>query len=173
MNIISKKCDVCENILTTTEKRLSDGRGKYCSKQCKFDARKIKVNCAICDKEILLRKSKTVRTKRFYCSKPCHIEGYKKWYSKSLTNYIHKNKGIDKMILGKRGLTVSTDGYYVYGRKKIHRYIMEQHIGRPLLSSEIVHHINEDKLDNRIENLQIVSRREHNIIHKFFNKSKT
>jgi len=35
------------------------------------------------------------------------------------------------------------------------------------LRHEIVHHINEDKLDNRIENLKIVSRSEHNKIHKF------
>jgi hypothetical protein len=42
---------------------------------------------------------------------------------------------------------------------------MEQAIGRKLLSSELVHHINFDPVDNRIENLQIVSKSEHSIIH--------
>lgn len=42
-----------------------------------------------------------------------------------------------------------------------HRYVMEQHIGRKLLRNEIVHHINGDKSDNRISNLQIMDLREH------------
>jgi len=37
---------------------------------------------------------------------------------------------------------------------------MEVHIGRRLLSSEIVHHINHDKRDNRIENLVVMTAKE-------------
>jgi hypothetical protein len=38
------------------------------------------------------------------------------------------------------------------------RYIMEQHLGRRLESHETVDHINENYADDRIENLQILSR---------------
>ena len=40
---------------------------------------------------------------------------------------------------------------------KKHRYIMQNHLGRQLLESEDVHHINGNKQDNRIENLRVVS----------------
>ena len=52
--------------------------------------------------------------------------------------------------------------------KALHRHIMEQHIGRPLKDDEVVHHINHIKNDNRIENLQLMTRAEH-IVHHFFN----
>jgi len=38
-----------------------------------------------------------------------------------------------------------------------HRLVVEQKIGRPLERWEVVHHINHNRADNRIENLELVS----------------
>jgi hypothetical protein len=51
---------------------------------------------------------------------------------------------------------------YVYE----HRLIMERSIGRLLRGHEVVHHINRDKLDNKLENLRVMSQTEHNIEHR-------
>ena len=52
-------------------------------------------------------------------------------------------------------------GYMLYSR-----YLMEEKIGRLLESNENVHHINDDPLDDRIENLEIMSRQEHTRLHR-------
>lgn len=52
------------------------------------------------------------------------------------------------------------DGY-VYE----HRYIIEQHLGRPLKSDEVVHHKNFNKHDNRLSNLMLLTNSEHVKLH--------
>lgn len=54
-----------------------------------------------------------------------------------------------------------------------HRWVMEQHIGRRLTRAEQVHHVNHNRLDNRIENLELVSSHEHGLRHTVLPVEKT
>lgn len=61
----------------------------------------------------------------------------------------------------------TTDGYYALfmpdhpnanrcGYVLEHRYIMSEHIGRPLKPEEVVHHRNENRMDNNLDNLELI-----------------
>jgi HNH endonuclease len=96
----------------------------------------------------------------------------------------HRMKMVDSLPRGdihynwKGGKTVNSQGYVMVKapwhpraiaaeryRVREHILVMEQHLGRYLLPGEEVHHINENKQDNRIENLQLTKTGEHRRMH--------
>jgi hypothetical protein len=88
----------------------------------------------------------------------------------------HNFKG-ENNPLWKGGRFINQRGYWVIQDKDNpdadekgyvleHREIMRKHLGRRLKKTEHVHHINEDRLDNRIENLQLMMNGEHISHHK-------
>lgn len=108
------------------------------------------IKCKRCSKTVEARPS----DKRKYCSQKCHYAD-----RPSGKDHFNWNGGKSKHNLGYVNITLS--------KKRIleHRLVIENLLGRRLLSEEIVHHKNGNKTDNRSENLEIVTRAIHASLH--------
>jgi hypothetical protein len=138
------------------------------------------VKCKICFEEFKTFPYYTKKGQGIYCSSDCygvalreHIPwnkgkrmtvSYRKKVSDSLRGKCRENsrrwKG-GRCNNGRGYITILISGK----RVPEHRYVMENHLKRKLTSSEIVHHINRNGSDNKIENLIIMTRAEHASFH--------
>ena len=60
------------------------------------------------------------------------------------------DQGYIQLLIGKGNPMANKGGYALE-----HRYVMSKHLGRTLRQDEVVHHINGDRTDNRLENLEL------------------
>ena len=108
-------------------------------------------------------------------------KNYKTMSDKKIGDHVGCSKAIVLSKRKKLGLEKkSTDPYvcgeYVYQyinnkRVPLHRYVMEQKIGRELTDEERVHHIDGDKTNYKISNLYLCKNRsEHMAVHKQLEK---
>ena len=86
----------------------------------------------------------------------CNRECFRKWFIGA--NNSQWNGGIS-FRNGYR--TILINGRYI----REHRLVIERHLGRSLQPHQVAHHINGNKLDNRIENLQLMKKHDHHRYH--------
>lgn len=176
-------CVQCKQIYPPTRRNQI-----YCSKGCVYASRRIyasrkeksrvlakrhydmwrkrtpKRNCLVC----LALYSPTLKNQRF-CSKSCsnkyRYKNNESWRKKLLNNFLYSGRFRDKdtgyiWVYAPSHPKASNRGF-VYE----HRVTAEKYIGRYLKNSEVVHHINGIRDDNRIENLQVIVAGEHSRFH--------
>lgn len=143
---------------------------KFCSEICQHKFQKgknaanwrggnIKMICITCKKQFFVSKSQSKRW--INCSMKCQGIWRSKKFVMEKSPRWNGGRVITKRgyawIMVKNHPKANRDGYV-----SEHRYIMERKIGRYLKKSEVVHHINHNKKDNRIENLFLFkSQKEH------------
>lgn len=104
------------------------------------------------------------------------------WNGRRFCSVICRNRHISSKKK-KMGYWVDHDGYaitdvMVDGKRthvRVHRAVMESYLGRKLLPTEIVHHKDHNKMNNSIDNLELLgSHREHKLLRhpKPWNKGK-
>lgn len=126
---------------------------KRCSWACmgKSYSNSVAKSCLKCGKEFLVQPHRIKTGRGKFCSKKC-CDDFKIVFFRRRHGYIHEyapdHPQQNKLYVPQ------------------HRLIMEKHIGRYLKPKEVVHHINEIRDDNRIENLMIfASEGDHQFFH--------
>lgn len=125
----------------------------------------MRVICNTCGK--FLDKPLKKLHKYNFCCNECRC----KWYGKYLNENVnirghskgHKAPHLTQLNKA-RNPKLSINGQHT-PRTADTRKIMTKYLGRPLLKTEEVHHINGDRSDNRVENLAVMDRKKHRKMH--------
>lgn len=118
---------------------------KFCSQACKRGTS----TCTQCGGSFVPK----AHTKALFCSPECHYE------YKTPTGTAIKDASTGYMIVKVPPNTPGSKRRS--GRTRWmpeHRYVMQQHLGRPLTKNENVHHIDGNRENNAIENLELWTR---------------
>ena len=145
---------------------------KYCSRKCAYAGRheeteaKSNFTCLHCGKtQPMTRYVGTGRTVYYrqqkFCDQTCKSEYQRASAARRFKDTI-ENGGVFPRHKARNGYWRISVPSGITGRKETvfeHRFVMEQHLGRKLTSDETVHHIDGDRGNNALSNLELFSSR--------------
>ena len=148
------KCLTCGKEFSDYKSNRNYQPPKFCSDKCfRIGSRfkNINLNCEYCGTPIV--RDSHHRNKRF-CTVQCAIKYRKEHMQRKgwVTDCGYKAFSID-------GRTVLE-----------HVMVAEKSLGRKLMRNEVVHHKDFNRLNNSIENLEVMTRGEHSRIHRMYEK---
>jgi hypothetical protein len=166
------KCEICGKEETKPSYRAKKYR--TCSNECRAKlssktlSSKVCIVCLTCGKDFFVKRHSADRRKT--CSKACDHKRRETMY-RGEANPNYKNRGPDSPLF-KDGVRISNYGYVLIynpdhpnarsdGYILEHRLVVSEHLGRPLEDWELVHHKDENKQNNDIDNLEIMTLAEH------------
>ena len=150
---IEKECENCGGIFTAMRSQTAtrgDGWRLFCSAKCRLSARSFEEKpCAVCG-TLFYPISAIKNQQQKTCSMKCMAEFFTGVNSHSFQGgeFIQEHSKHKMVLVGKR------KGYV--GRYSAeHRVVIAKYFGRMLTRDEVVIHINNQPLDNRLSNLYL------------------
>ena len=138
---IIRTCDYCGKEFVSNNKHSNRNKHYFCSRECgwKYKDKRVPVICEWCGKEFVKKSSDISRSEHNFCSEECCLE-YRNMAAPQTAN---------QRVAG----------------EVLYRYIAGKKIGRELTAEDEVHHIDGNHMNNKPENLVVVSKSEHAKIH--------
>lgn len=160
------KCDYCGKEFKRRFSYVGKSKNHFCNRTCKALWQKeynggknnplysrVEVKCSNCGESLTRKRCFLKKYKHFFCSSKCRGEWKKKNLMPSNKEWwnggTRENNGYIQIF--SKGHPYKNKSNYVME----HRLVMEEHLGRYLKPEEVVHHINGNKKDNRLENLML------------------
>jgi hypothetical protein len=134
-------CDNCGENFTAKKRHTARNKHFYCSPECGWAAKikKKEVICDWCKKPMMKKQTDIARTAHNFCGRGCYLDFIN----------IEKAGAVNQRVCG----------------QVLYRYFAEKELGRELLSSEEVHHKDNNHGNNNPQNLVVLTKSEHSVIH--------